>query len=132
MDILNILVFLFLVIFMPIFDYFIYLKREMNIWNPIINKIKNGRITPMRKILILPIYLILAFSIMYLPNNVYEAMLLGFVAYSTFDLTIGVLFEDITYTMILKDIIWGSIFFGITYKLKNFILKRLNKKNTKI
>jgi len=127
MDILNILVFLFLVIFMPIFDYFIYLKREMNIWNPIINKIKNGRITPMRKILILPIYLILAFSIMYLPNNVYEAMLLGFVAYSTFDLTIGVLFKDITYTMMIKDMIWGTLFFGITYKLKELFKKKLLK-----
>ena len=122
MDILNILVFLFLVIFMPIFDYFIYLRYEMKIWEPILNRIKNGRNTPMRIYLMIPIYIILAFGIMYLPNNIYEAMLLGFIAYSTFDLTIGVLFQDITYTMIIKDIIWGSIFFGITYKLKNFIL----------
>ena len=122
MDILNILVFLFLVIFMPIFDYFIYLRYEMKIWEPILNRIKNGRNTPMRIYLMIPIYIILAFGIMYLPNNIYEAMLLGFIAYSTFDLTIGVLFKDITYTMIIKDIIWGSIFFGITYKLKNFIL----------
>lgn len=121
--ILNILLFFIICIFLIFSDYFFYLKYEMYNWLPVINIIKNGRMTNMRTILFIPIYLLLTFSIIYFPKNIYDSILLGFIIFSIYNLFLMILFKDITFYMSFKDIIRGTLLLSFGYYLKKNILK---------
>jgi len=117
---LDILFLVFFYLLIIVVDYMLYLRHVFPLWQTVIHKIMNGRMVPMRLNLVHPVYILLIIGLWYFPKNVYEAMLLGLIVYGVFDFTIMTLFADIPLSYGIIDIIWGTLFMGFLFTIKEF------------
>lgn len=95
----------------------IYLTLTSSFYNKQIRLIQGSDI----KIKIIPtiiIYIILVFGLHYFilrdKKSVMDAVILGFVIYSVFELTNIAIFDKWNISSVLLDTSWGAILFGLT------------------
>ena len=103
----------------------IYLTTTRTFYNKQVRLIQGSDI----KIKIIPklmIYAILIFGLYYFilkeKRPVSDAILLGFVIYSVFELTNIAIFDNWNISSVLLDTTWGAVLFGLT----TFITYRIN------